>query len=51
MLLKAIKYDDDALKMPPKGKLPDAVIADLSEWVKRGAPAPVGKPIQKADAP
>ena len=50
-LLSAIKYDDDALKMPPKGKLPDAAIADLTEWVRRGAPAPVGEPIKKADAP
>ena len=50
-LLSAIKYDDEALKMPPKGKLPDAAIADLTEWVKRGAPAPVGKPIKKTDVP
>ena len=51
LLLKAIKYDDDALKMPPKGKLPDAAIADLTEWVKRGAPAPAGKPVTKTDTP
>ncbi len=40
LMLKAIKYDDDILKMPPKGKLPDAAIATLNQWVKQGAPAP-----------
>ena len=28
------------LKMPPKAKLPDSVIADFEEWVKMGAPDP-----------
>ena len=45
LLLKAIRYDDDDLKMPPKGRLPEAALADLTEWVRRGAPAPVGKPV------
>ena len=40
LLVKAIKYDDDALKMPPQGKLPEAAIATLNQWVKQGAPAP-----------
>ena len=30
----------NALKMPPKRKLPDAAIADLEAWVKLGAPDP-----------
>ena len=51
LLLSAIKYDNDAIRMPPKGKLPDAAIADLTEWVKLGAPAPVGKPVKNADLP
>jgi hypothetical protein len=38
-LVKLINYDDD-IKMPPKGKLPDAEIAVLKEWVKGGAPWP-----------
>lgn len=42
LLLKALHYKDDALKMPPKGKLPEAVIADLEAWVKMGAPDPRG---------
>ncbi len=39
LLIKAIRYDKD-LRMPPSGKLPAAAIADLEEWVKRGAPDP-----------
>jgi mono/diheme cytochrome c family protein len=38
-LVAAIRYDDDT-KMPPKGKLSDADIAVLTEWVKGGAPWP-----------
>ena len=40
LLLKAITYDDDILKMPPKGKLPAAAIATLTQWVKQGADVP-----------
>ena len=44
LLIKAIRYDDDSLKMPPTGKLPPAVIADFESWVKLGAPDPRDKP-------
>jgi hypothetical protein len=40
LLLRAISYTDDEMKMPPRGKLPDAVIADLRHWVEMGAPDP-----------
>jgi len=41
LLIKAIRYTDPDLQMPPKGKkLPDEQIAVLSEWVKLGAPRP-----------
>ncbi|MSR49266.1 MAG: c-type cytochrome, partial [Gemmataceae bacterium] len=39
LLVKAILYDGD-LKMPPKGKLSAELIADLTQWVKMGAPDP-----------
>ncbi len=39
LLIKAITYNHE-LKMPPKGKLPDEVIANLTQWVKMGAPDP-----------
>ena len=40
LLVKAVKYDDEVLRMPPKGKLPDASIAALAQWVKDGAVGP-----------
>jgi hypothetical protein len=42
LLVKAIRYTDDEFKMPPKGKLPEDVIADLEMWVKNGAVDPRG---------
>src|SRR5687767_1260679 len=36
LLISAIKYE--SLEMPPKGKLPDAVIADFEQWIAMGAP-------------
>src|SRR5688500_20031877 len=41
LLITAISYKDADLQMPPKGeKLSDQQIADLTEWVKMGAPDP-----------
>jgi len=40
LLIKAIRYVDQDLKMPPKGRLTDDVVADFVAWVKRGAPDP-----------
>ena len=39
LLVQAVKYDGD-LKMPPKGRLKDHEIADLTAWVKDGAAWP-----------
>jgi hypothetical protein len=44
-LVRAIRYEDVELRMPPRGKLPEGVIADLTAWVRMGAPWP------KEDAP
>lgn len=38
LLIKALKYD--GLEMPPKGKLPEAVIKDFETWIAMGAPDP-----------
>ena len=38
LLLRAIRYRDEDLQMPPKGKLPDAVVADFEAWIRMGAP-------------
>src|SRR5262245_6042282 len=41
VLIKAVRYTDKDLQMPPKdNKLPDSQIAGLVEWVKLGAPDP-----------
>ncbi|MBI5772141.1 MAG: PSD1 domain-containing protein [Verrucomicrobia bacterium] len=41
LLIKAITYKDADLQMPPQGKkLSDQQIADLTAWVKMGAPDP-----------
>ena len=39
LLIKALKYED-GMEMPPKGKLPDEVVADFVKWVEQGAPDP-----------
>lgn len=38
LLLDALRYN--SLKMPPDGKLPEGVIADFAQWIKRGAADP-----------
>ena len=49
LLIKAVRYKEDKLKMPPDGRLSDAQIADLEQWVKMGAPDPrgAGAPLPK----
>jgi mono/diheme cytochrome c family protein len=41
LLIKAVRYADPDLQMPPKGdKLSDAQINDLVAWIRMGAPDP-----------
>jgi hypothetical protein len=40
LLLKAIKQTDENMKMPPKSKLSDEVVANFEKWVAMGAPDP-----------
>ena len=42
LFVEAIGYATEGFQMPPAGKLPDAEIALLKEWVRRGAPFPAG---------
>ncbi len=49
LLVKALRHSDGALRMPPAGKLSDAEIARIAEWVRLGAPwgaEPQGTPAQ-----
>ena len=50
LLLKVIRHEIKDAEMPPKGKLPASVIADLTKWVEMGAPDPRLKvaPVVKA---
>jgi mono/diheme cytochrome c family protein len=47
LLIQSVRHEGD-YEMPPKGKLPDSVIADLTEWVKRGAADPRTGPAAEA---
>ena len=40
LLLRAVKYADTELQMPPQGKLPPAAVAVLARWVELDAPLP-----------
>jgi mono/diheme cytochrome c family protein len=46
-LIRAVEQTG-AIKMPPSGKLKPNEIADLAEWVRRGAPWPAAKPQSSA---
>lgn len=48
LLMQAIRYE--SMEMPPRGKLPDAVIEDFATWIESGATDPrVSKqPLEKA---
>ena len=37
LLLRAVGQGGDAPKMPPRGKLADSQIADLTTWIRLGA--------------
>src|ERR1041385_4039552 len=48
LLIKAIRYTDPDLQMPPKNKkLSNEQIATLEAWVKMGAPMPAGTPASR----
>ncbi len=40
LIIKAMRYADPNLQMPPKEKVPDSVLADFENWVRMGAPDP-----------
>ncbi len=46
LLITAMRYTDPDLKMPPKNKLSDEVLADFEKWVAMGAPDPRSKNVK-----
>lgn len=43
LLITAVKYEMDDLKMPPDRRLEDQEIADLEKWIKMNAPYPASQ--------
>ncbi len=39
LMVQSLHYDD-LYQMPPDGKLPEPLIADIEDWIQRGAAAP-----------
>ena len=50
LLIEAIRFTDEAMKMPPEGRLPAETIADLERWVAMGAPDPRGETAPRPSA-
>jgi hypothetical protein len=48
LLIEALRQVKDELKMPPKKKLADDVIADFEKWIAMGAPDPRDGPAKVA---
>lgn len=48
LLIRAVNQTDPKLKMPMGGRLKDSEIADLTAWVKMGAPWPEASPVAKS---
>jgi hypothetical protein len=46
LLLTAIRYKDNDLRMPPNKKLPKHVLADFEKWIAMGAPDPRDAPME-----
>jgi hypothetical protein len=42
LLIQAVRYKDELMRMPPKGKLSETTIATLEQWVQGGATMPHG---------
>ncbi len=50
LLVKALRWTDDDLKMPPKKKLPPEVIEAFEAWIRAGAVDPRGETKKEVDA-
>jgi len=43
LLIKALRYADQDFQMPPKQRLPPAMVADFETWIRNGAADPRAK--------
>src|SRR6516164_11020658 len=44
LLIRAIRYQDKNLKMPPGGALPPETVVDFETWIREGATLPEDRP-------
>lgn len=44
LLMRAVRYVDDSLQMPPQGMLSETEITSLETWIRQGAPDPRIRP-------
>ncbi|HLY12691.1 MAG TPA: DUF1553 domain-containing protein [Planctomycetota bacterium] len=51
LLVKAVRWVDDDLKMPPKKRLSDEQVADLESWIQKGAVWPADGPAAASGRP
>lgn len=51
LLLRAIRYQDDELRMPPGKALSSEVVADFEAWIEAGAPLPTDEPSSNKPKP
>ena len=49
LILRAVRYTEE-FKMPPKGRLPDSAVADLTTWIRSGLPWSAGEEAAAATA-
>lgn len=47
LLVQALRYD--GVEMPPDQPLPETVVQDFAEWIKRGAPDPRVQPAEASE--
>jgi len=50
-LIEAVRYQDDALQMPPDDRLSEEAVADLTRWVEMGAPWPESSVRREVETP
>jgi hypothetical protein len=51
LLIKAVRYGDQDLQMPPKEQLSDEKIKVLVDWIQRGVPWEVVVPVEQRAPP
>ena len=51
LLMRAIRYQDDKLKMPPGKALPAETVAEFEAWIRAGAPLPAERPAEAKAKP